>query len=289
MHPRFAFFCVAAAVAAAPHLAASDAPATTVLDGIADGRDRADVTELERRAELDAVARDYARRVAALPQERRRGYATPIGPLLDAAGVTYKFADLQFLMVRGYDDPGQALLRSWRDHRPGWRRALDPRFDAIGAATERADDGWVVFAAVLVEDAPVPGDLDALAEAVRERVNRIRREHGLAPLAADERLAAVARRHSEDMARRGYLDHVDPEGRRPADRIEAAGIDYRLVGENVVRTRGADDFGEAAVRSWMESTGHRANVLHAAYTHTGVGAALTADGTVYVTQLYLDP
>jgi uncharacterized protein YkwD len=268
---------------------AAESPTQAISAGIDDARRDTGAPRLERRRLLDSIALDYARTVAALPHERRLAHGMPIGPLLDEAGVGYRFADLQFQMVRGYDDPGEALLRSWKNHRPGWERALESRYDAIGLATERADDGWVVLVSILVDDPPLPGDLDTLASEVVERVNRLRVERGLAPLDADGRLATVARMHSEDMARRGYLEHVDPEGRTPADRVEAAGIGYRVIGENVVRTQGADDFAEASVRSWLESDGHRANMLGADYTRTGVGVALDGNGTVYVTQLYLDP
>ena len=268
---------------------AAAAPAEAISAGIDDARTEVGAPHLERRQVLDSIALEYARAVAALSHERRLAYGKPVGSLLDAAGVGYRFADLQFQMVRGYENPGEALLRSWKNHRPGWERALESRYDAIGLATERADDGWVVLVSILVDDPPLPGDLDDLAGDVMERVNRLRVKRGLVALEPDDRLASVARMHSEDMARRGYLDHVDPEGRTPADRVESAGIRYTVVGENVVRTQGADDFAEASVRSWLESDGHRANMLNEEYTRTGVGVALDGTGTVYVTQLYLEP
>src|SRR5437867_4420077 len=65
------------------------------------------------------------------------------------------------------------------------------------------------------------------------RINRHRRAIGSEPLTWDERLASVAQRHSEDMARRHYFDHVNPDGLDPFDRMRRAGIRFRFAAENL--------------------------------------------------------
>jgi uncharacterized protein YkwD len=120
------------------------------------------------------------------------------------------------------------------------------------------------------------------------RVNAVRNEHGRAPLRWNPDLAALAREHSRDMGREGFFSHEDPAGGSAADRVRAAGLGYRVLGENLARSRNAPDPAEAAVQGWMASEGHRENILDEAFTETGVG--VWRDGeTVYVTQLFRRP
>jgi uncharacterized protein YkwD len=105
-------------------------------------------------------------------------------------------------------------------------------------------------------------------EALSDRINRHRVAMGCRPLIRDNRLAAVARRHSEDMVRRRFFDHTNPDGRDPFDRLRAAGIRYRAAAENIAQgqTRGRDTYDD-----WMESKGHRHNIENCKYTHFGIG------------------
>ena len=100
------------------------------------------------------------------------------------------------------------------------------------------------------------------------RINRHRRTIGCGTLAWDERLARVAQRHSEDMTRRGYFNHVDPDGRDPFDRMRGAGIRYQAAAENLARGQrtGAETFD-----GWMGSRGHRRNLEACVYTRIGIG------------------
>lgn len=133
-------------------------------------------------------------------------------------------------------------------------------------------------------------DRAALERSILDEVNDVRRRNALAPLADDGRLASLARAHSDDMARRGYFEHVSPDGQRPADRLRAAGYDYSRVAENLYWTtryrsrsnRGTDwisarELARETVASWMESPGHRRNLLLADVSHGGVGIALDGD------------
>jgi len=101
-----------------------------------------------------------------------------------------------------------------------------------------------------------------------DRINGYRTRHGARALAWDDRLAAVARRHSEDMARRGYFAHVDPDGHDPFARLDAAGIRWRAAAENIAE-------GQRTTREvydgWIESTPHRENIERREYTHYGLG------------------
>jgi uncharacterized protein YkwD len=259
-----------------------------VLRFIQEEREKAGISDLSRRDDLDRIARARAGRVAALPHARRLSLNEPIEGQLEAAGIVrYARASTHTDMNRGYPDPGDAFARSWRRHESSWSKALNPRYHAVGIATARADDGWVILATILLEELPVHDDAAKLEEQAVAAVNEIRREHGLRPLAELALLAEVARAHSRDMAQRDYFQHASPEGRRAEDRVREQGIRYVKLGENIQKNRGFTDPVARAVRSWMESRSHRETILTADFRETGVGVATTDDGTIYFTQLFV--
>ncbi|HJR08239.1 MAG TPA: CvpA family protein [Pyrinomonadaceae bacterium] len=100
-----------------------------------------------------------------------------------------------------------------------------------------------------------------------ELVNRERAEAGLQPLAADDELREVARRHSADMFARGYFAHVTPEGRDPFARIREGGITFRTAGENLALAPTLS----IAHTGLMNSPGHRANILRPQFGRVGIG------------------
>ncbi|WP_127530227.1 WG repeat-containing protein [Paenibacillus kobensis] len=104
-------------------------------------------------------------------------------------------------------------------------------------------------------------------------VNAFRVRYGLSALRWDGTAAGTARAHSEDMRDRGFFDHVNPDGKDPGNRMDAAGIPYGLTGENIAA--GQRDAIEA-YQSWVNSKGHRDNMLYDGWTHLGVGVAFNA-------------
>jgi uncharacterized protein YkwD len=123
---------------------------------------------------------------------------------------------------------------------------------------------------------------------IADRVNAVRKEHRLASLRWNPDLAALAREHSRAMGREGFFAHESPAGGSAAERLRAAGLGYRALGENLARSRNAPDPAASAVKGWMASDGHRENILEEAFTETGVG--VWRDGaTVYVTQIFRRP
>ncbi|HEX5724504.1 MAG TPA: CAP domain-containing protein [Longimicrobiaceae bacterium] len=120
--------------------------------------------------------------------------------------------------------------------------------------------------------APAPGPRspqDAAAQ-VAEEVNRHRRSIGCPALQWDERAAAVALAHSEDMRRRGYFAHRSPEGQDMVYRLRTARIAFRQAAENLA----LDPRGPAeVVRAWLGSPGHRRNLETCELTHHGVGVS----------------
>lgn len=108
-----------------------------------------------------------------------------------------------------------------------------------------------------------------LAQQVLTLVNRERALVGAPALQSDTQAERAAKAHVEDMAGRGYFDHVSPEGWTPEDRLRmTGGSGYSLVGENIaVGQRTAAD----VMAAWMASPGHRMNLLDPRFTHLGVG------------------
>lgn len=126
---------------------------------------------------------------------------------------------------------------------------------------------------------------DAVAEGrMLALVNAERAERGLRPLVADAALVTLARAHSADMLSRGYFAHVDPEGRQPSGRADAAGFAYRVYGENLAL---APDV-PLAHQGLMDSPGHRANILAAEFGRIGIGIQDAGIYGIMVTQNFAD-
>ena len=111
-------------------------------------------------------------------------------------------------------------------------------------------------------------------------VNEVRRENGLKALTANWELSRVARYKSQDMLNKGYFSHTSPTYGTPFQMIKAFGLSFRTAGENIARGYPTP---QAVVNGWMNSSGHRANILNASYTQIGVG--YVADGH-YWTQMF---
>lgn len=139
----------------------------------------------------------------------------------------------------------------------------------------------VGLVAVLAACAPPPGAAGSASNApaceatpgqqVLDRVNAIRRSHGLAALRPHPELIAAARAHSDDLATRGELSHIGSDGRVASERIERAGYDWTMTGENL----GAGyDTPARVVAGWMDSPPHRAILLAPQPEHAGVGLTI---------------
>lgn len=112
-------------------------------------------------------------------------------------------------------------------------------------------------------------------------VNEIRAENGLRELTYDWELARVARYKSQDMKDNKYFSHTSPVYGSPFQMMKSFGISYRSAGENIAKGYATP---EAVVEGWMNSPGHRANILNSSFTHIGVG--YVADGR-YWTQMFI--
>lgn len=264
-------------------------PEDRIFSAIVEARAEAGLGPLERRAALDAAAEARATRSARGPAAARVSSDRPLADDLEDAGLrAWSRGVERRITLRGMD-PVEGVLSQWSGLRSAWERVLDPDYDAIGLAHAYASDGEMVFVGILLVDSAIPEDLRAVESEIADRVNRIRTDRGLPALLYSPALARVARDHSADMAKRGYFEHVAPDGRAPADRVRAAAIEYALVAENLAYNHREADPIESAVKDWMASPGHRANILSGEVSRTGVGVVVAADGGIYFTQLFLEP
>ncbi|MBB6351569.1 CAP domain-containing protein [Nonomuraea muscovyensis] len=111
----------------------------------------------------------------------------------------------------------------------------------------------------------------SLEEAVVKLTNQARATNGCRPLVHDPKLRTAAERHSADMAARGFFDHDSPDGRDPGDRVRASGFAPTSTwGENIAMGQRT---AAQVVQGWLDSPGHRANIMNCAFTHIGVGHA----------------
>lgn len=129
---------------------------------------------------------------------------------------------------------------------------------------------------------------ERVEQAIHEEVNRIRQERGLAPLAHSSALEAVADYHSTDMAERDYFDHAGPNGETVGDRYEQFGVSCQRWGENILYNyhsdRSPEQAAQKSVRQWMNSDGHRRNILSENWDNEAIGVYIDEGGRLYATQ-----
>jgi uncharacterized protein YkwD len=136
---------------------------------------------------------------------------------------------------------------------------------------------------------PTADDLAQIRAAVLCLHNQVRAEKGLPALRENAKLDKAALGHSDDMVAEGYFDHTTPSGTSFVDRILAAGYVKRdagwTLGENLAWGTGDLSTPDGVMTSWMNSPGHKANILKRAYREVGIGIELgvPSDGTVGAT------
>ena len=127
----------------------------------------------------------------------------------------------------------------------------------------------------------ISSSVTAFENEVIRLVNEIRVQNGLQALSADWELSRVARYKSQDMVDNRYFSHTSPTYGTPFQMIRAFGLSYRSAGENIAYGYAAP---QAVVNAWMNSSGHRANILNASYTRIGVGYVSAGH---YWTQMFI--
>ncbi len=132
-----------------------------------------------------------------------------------------------------------------------------------------------------VISAPTSTSIAAFENKILELVNFERQKVGLPSLSMDEPLRSVARKKSEDMRTSRYFDHTSPTYGSPFDMMKSFGISYTMAGENIAMGYQTP---ESVMQGWMNSPGHKANILKAEFTLIGIG--YDANGH-YWTQMFI--
>ncbi|MFJ5274182.1 CAP domain-containing protein [Streptomyces sp. NPDC088358] len=232
-------------------------------------------------ARLAGAARAHASGMAARGLLSSQGAdGTSVYQRVTAAG--YAYLTVGEHLVSGPRTPGEFVeycLATEQSRATLYDRAYTQTGIAYVADPRSGDLYWTALWAR-------PFSTDGLARTSREVValtNAERAGEGLPPLLADTPLTTAAQAHSDDMVARAFYSHTSPDGRRPWDRAAAAGSARRTIGENIACGQRSPD---EVVRGWMNSPGHRANILKPDFTHIGIGLAGGGDAGTYWTQLF---
>ena len=152
-------------------------------------------------------------------------------------------------------------------------------------------------------------DIAQLENKIHALINKERAKRGLSALLKEEGLHKVARKYSQDMVKRNFFSHNDPDGRFFYDRFKAEGFECSIRtggttcmgAENIAQANlfsssfykdgktffnwnTEDKIAESVVRQWMSSKGHKANILTPYFKRQGIGVALSDDGKAYITE-----
>ena len=219
------------------------------------------------------------------------------GTLLDRAitRAGYPVAQADAIYVAGVSDPARVMASIERSY---CKTLLNPLFSDIGA--RRTGDSWLI---VLAQ--PAPPSAASRLPPPREAGLRIMEAANLArasarncgaqpfeaapPLAWNDRLAGAALGHSADMAAKRYFSHAGKDGHMVGERAQAAGYQWRRVGENIAVGQESPD---EVVAGWLDSPGHCANLMDPQLSEMGAGYAINHAGErarVYWTQVLADP
>lgn len=148
---------------------------------------------------------------------------------------------------------------------------LAAMFSFLGEAAAQDGDSAVYLPLISRSEptqTPTPTPQPGFEEQVVVLTNQERLAHGCGAVTMDARLRAAAQGHSADMALNDFVSHTGSDGSSPWDRIHAQGYWYSTAGENIAAGYSSPD---SVVADWMESDGHRANILNCAFVHIGVG------------------
>ena len=133
------------------------------------------------------------------------------------------------------------------------------------------------------KDEQVSTGQSSMTSQVVSLVNTERAKQGLTALKSDSKLAELAQKKVEDMAKNQYFSHTSPTYGSAFDMLKAAGYTYKTAGENIAMGQKS---AASVMDGWMNSSGHRANILNTAYEKIGVGYAVSQNGTSYWVQIF---
>ncbi|WP_369251607.1 CAP domain-containing protein [Streptomyces sp. R41] len=232
-------------------------------------------------ARLTAAARAHASAMAArglLGSESPDGIS--VYQRVTSAG--YPYLTVGEHLVSGPRTPGE-FVEYCLSAEQSRRTLCDPVFSQAGLAYVADGRSGDMYWTALWARPFSPAELSRTANEVIALTNAERTTAGLPPLSGDLLLTTAAQAHSADMVARAFYSHTSPDGSRPWDRAAAAGSTRRTIGENIACGQRSP---AEVVRGWMNSPGHRANILKPDFTHIGIGLAGGGKAGTYWTQLF---
>ncbi|MFE0255851.1 CAP domain-containing protein [Streptomyces sp. NPDC059010] len=244
-------------------------------------RARAGSAPVAHDARLASAAQAHARAMAAAGRLGVEGHdGVSVYQRITATG--YAYVTVGEHLVSGPRTPAEFVAYCLRTDQA--RRTLhDPAFTHAAVAQVTGGRSGDTYWTALWARPLTPGDLARTATDVVGLTNRERARAGLRPLAVDPVLTTAAQAHSADMVARAFYSHTSPEGSQPWDRAAAAGSTRRSIGENIACGQRSP---AEVVEGWMNSPGHRANILKPDFTHLGIGFAGGGPAGTYWTQLF---
>ena len=164
-----------------------------------------------------------------------------------------------------------------------WKLAVKDQMGTqeIITANPQITNPTLIYPGQVLTIPEVDSSVTAFEAEVIRLVNEIRQENGLKALKANWELSRVARYKSQDMLDHKYFSHTSPTYGSPFQMIQSFGLSYRTAGENIAKGYSTP---QAVVNGWMNSSGHRANILNASYTQIGVGYVKSGH---YWTQMFI--
>ncbi|HBF0843831.1 TPA: sporulation protein [Clostridioides difficile] len=127
-------------------------------------------------------------------------------------------------------------------------------------------------------------NFSAYQKEVVDLVNVERAKAGLNPLTLDSSISNVATKKSQDMIDNNYFSHNSPTYGSPFDMLKKFGVSYKTAGENIAMGQKTP---KEVVNAWMNSEGHRKNIMNPNFSKIGVGVAQKSGGSIYWTQIFV--
>lgn len=205
--------------------------------------------------------------------------------LSSAKTITVKSGDSMFLIAKRYKVSFSEVLALNKHYDnqhliyPGDKIEI-PEGSHGSATKTNSDSDNIAYGNLTAAKTEIPGQ----AEAVLNLVNAERSKQGLKPLTLSVELTNIATLKSKDMAANNYFSHYSPTYGSPFEMLQKFGISYRSAGENIAAGQRSP---EEVMQSWLNSSGHRTNILNSGYTELGVGYYKGGSYGVYWTQTFI--
>jgi len=192
---------------------------------------------------------------------------------------------LTFLFANIYSANAQSLTYTVQPGDSMWKIAVKYQIglSEIIAANPQIKNPALIYPGQKIT-VPNIDDIKALENEVIRLTNEQRAKYGLPALKANWELSRVARYKSQDMVNKNYFSHNSPTYGSPFKMMENFGLRFTAAGENIAM---GQQSAQQVVNDWMNSPGHRSNILSSAYNQIGVGLAKDKNGRFYWTQMFI--